>query len=878
MMKQTRLLLCLLVVWSTPLSMFAQICTRTINNSGAFSPDPYDDYGCFMFQLLDDGSPNIWLFDNSSYLSEDTIQKTAVLNGEIFQFGYPNRRFTVQFNFKNRRKTLTSGTSFGTSRPDWYYYDLEGGDMSGLRDLQDANLRISANPTGYITQIGSGATQIGVNGNRFGLFSSFKWDILNQPNTTNSPKFLPFPKSQTESNNGSITILLNNSVCNTKPKPLTIACTRAIRNAKSFTLDEYDDYGALMFNLVDDASPNIWLFDKNATLSEDTTQRRAILRGGLFQLGNPKRRFDVTLELANRRDMDSPMALTNNNGWYYYDLENGRMSGADDFAGADLTLSPDIQRGAFQIGNGATLIREDETIYGLHGWFQWVVNTQPTADRVPRLKGFPDNSSVFDRGSFQVLLSDCFEKCMLYDAKNSLVDSSKINGYRPYRGKYAQKSAFYLSSGGCSQSNINCWDTFPKPFNGDPNCNNENLGENFEIPDTAHLKVRIQQQADLVGNSPNRRSVLRVAEEESGAGPIEEPIEAGVGFIKKIVNNGFIDVYDLNRNPDVSKSIVELLNKNNPSVNKQNWRYFNKIKHNIIYYLDTIPLSGKKAFPTSNPVCCRCLIGDTTACCRYHIKDTSDISIRNAINPYIQIGIGANGYHPDKLGMTVRIKYNVRVTGAKSDTTRSDTARYGGINFLLVNPRPCRLDFNEISSKSGTLNFDAKKQNNRTRLEWVKPKSLSEGDFIVQRLNDAKIFEDISTQKYDPEIGLKYFYTYDEQPTEGDNFYRLKWVGKGGDSYISAIEKVNFDIISTFGVYPNPADDVINLDLRNYKNQTITIRLYNIIGHEVGTKTMDYQDNQSVQLETHSLEAGYYFIRVSAKNKRDAVKKVAIAR
>ena len=866
MKRLTLLPLWLFAILCHPLSIYAQNCTRLVNNTAAFTPDIYDDYGCFMFQLLNDGSPNVWVFDNSSYFTEDTIQKQAILSGEIYQFGHLNRRFAVRFNFKNQRKTLISGTPYGASGPDWYFYDFDGGEMLGEEEMAGARLNISPDASRFITQLGSGATQVGVNGNRFGLLTYFEWTVSSQPNSPNAPKLLSFPNGQNLTKGGSIEILLNKTICDTKPKPLTIACTRAIRNAKFFTPNKDDDYGALMFNLVNDVSPNVWLFDTTATITEDTIQKRAILRGGISQMGHPKRRFDVTLELANRRDVDRPYGFingTSDDGWYYYDLDNGSMLGTDDFEGAELSLTPDTQRGAFQVGNGATQIEQDSTIYGLHGWFQWVVNAQPTSPLVPRLNGFPGNNAVLDRGSFQVLLSDCFEKCMVYDAKNSIVTHSDSNGYRPYRGIAAKVSAFYLKSNNCTRNNINCKDTFPSGYNfSDPlRCKQENLGENFQIPNGASLKVRVWQ-GDIVNPFVGRtsRSTLRVSQVEKEPEPVEEPIEAGVGFIKKIANIGFIDVSNLNKNPDFDKSILELLSKNNSSVNKYQWQFYNNIKHNIRYFIDDT-LLNKEPFPFSD-----------SACYRFNRNVISDISIRDAtLNPYVQIGIGANGYHPDKLGMTVRISYNVSASTGREE-------RNGGINVLLVNPRPCYLDFTENKSKSASLTFNAQAQENRTRLDWVNVKGMSDGEFIVQRLNDAKNFEDISEIKCVGEIGLKYFYNYDDQPTEGDNFYRLKWVGKDALVSYSNIKKVNFPTINTFLVYPNPADEVINLDLRNYKNQSLTIRLYNIIGHEVKVKSIDNQDNTPVQIEVQGLETGYYYLRISAKNKRDAVKKILIAR
>ena len=83
--------------------------------------------------------------------------------------------------------------------------------------------------------------------------------------------------------------------------------------------------------------------------------------------------FSISVNFTNRHDVfrtHRPVCSTTDAGWYYYDFESGTMTGLDDLAGASLKLAKDQERGAFQIGNGATQVRGDKTIFGMMGWFR----------------------------------------------------------------------------------------------------------------------------------------------------------------------------------------------------------------------------------------------------------------------------------------------------------------------------------------------------------------------------------------------------------------------------------------------------------------------------------------------------------------------------
>jgi hypothetical protein len=58
-------------------------------------------------------------------------------------------------------------------------------------------------------------------------------------------------------------------------------------------------------------------------------------------------------------------------------------------------------------------------------------------------------------------------------------------------------------------------------------------------------------------------------------------------------------------------------------------------------------------------------------------------------------------------------------------------------------------------------------------------------------------------------------------------------------------------------IYPNPANDKVSINLKNYGNATI--QLFNILGQEVKTV---YTTENKVEVNVSDLNSGIYFIRV----------------
>jgi hypothetical protein len=76
------------------------------------------------------------------------------------------------------------------------------------------------------------------------------------------------------------------------------------------------------------------------------------------------------------------------------------------------------------------------------------------------------------------------------------------------------------------------------------------------------------------------------------------------------------------------------------------------------------------------------------------------------------------------------------------------------------------------------------------------------------------------------------------------------------------------EAVTSFGTvacYPNPASDVLNINVTLNNNEEVMINMYNSLGQMISTETRNMTAGaNAVQLNTSNLQSGVYFINVTA--------------
>jgi peroxidase len=193
---------------------------------------------------------------------------------------------------------------------------------------------------------------------------------------------------------------------------------------------------------------------------------------------------------------------------------------------------------------------------------------------------------------------------------------------------------------------------------------------------------------------------------------------------------------------------------------------------------------------------------------------------------------------------------------------------------------PVVKSYTYFSKDQEVLSLEAKGEPNRTLLTWVSNLAKEKAtDFIVQKQNvDSQQFEDLTTIANTNKVNeFMQFAHYDTEPKEGDNFYRIVAVMSDGTTKESEIKKVSFAQSSFVNVYPNPVESELMIDLKNYKNETVSLYLYNTLGQPIIIKHIDAAASTLVTMDVSDVVVGQYILRVAAKGKKDVTKQVSVS-
>ena len=203
-----------------------------------------------------------------------------------------------------------------------------------------------------------------------------------------------------------------------------------------------------------------------------------------------------------------------------------------------------------------------------------------------------------------------------------------------------------------------------------------------------------------------------------------------------------------------------------------------------------------------------------------------------------------------------------------------------GTNNAVVT-KTVELNGNDISYASGTTH-----PLNKVQLDLEIPEGNYEISFIGSTFdfNYSLSGVDFSDPKFTSEgvveikgVNLTSGWNYPE--VDGTHLGTYNWVFKSGSS--GACGRATVDVNANCGistnnkevvanviaVYPNPASDVVNIDLGDVNAQNSSIELYNSVGQLVKQHNISSVTGNITQFETTDIDGGLYFVKVLAEGK-----------
>ena len=240
-------------------------------------------------------------------------------------------------------------------------------------------------------------------------------------------------------------------------------------------------------------------------------------------------------------------------------------------------------------------------------------------------------------------------------------------------------------------------------------------------------------------------------------------------------------------------------------------------------------------------------------------------------NWYCNNGVQNNYYNwsygepkkDDKDKKYCKIDYDGKWYASKDDEK-------GGAILVL----PCSGTYRQYLSNNRVLSITVAAEPNRTRIEWVNNTGITNDFFQIEKLNSSTgDFETLDNVKSLRTSVMEHYVSYDSKPAVGDNFYRINSIALDGSSHFSDIQKVNFKgLAGNLSLFPNPADEVLNIDLTSYKGAAVSLFVYNHLGQPVITKQIENVTDGLIQVDVSNQQVGNYLVRVVSKGKRDQTK------
>ena len=168
---------------------------------------------------------------------------------------------------------------------------------------------------------------------------------------------------------------------------------------------------------------------------------------------------------------------------------------------------------------------------------------------------------------------------------------------------------------------------------------------------------------------------------------------------------------------------------------------------------------------------------------------------------------------------------------------------------------------NEQTLPIDLLAFEALANNQKVDLKWDYTTDVLVKEFIIERSEDGVKFDEIGSTLNN--------YFVDIRPLSGLSYYRLKVVDQNEIVTLSDVRSVNRIEKFSFNIFPNPAQDFIQM---SYKNNTagksVVLSVSDVNGKKVLEQDVNLEKGSNlVQMDISALSAGNYFFNLNNGSK-----------
>ena len=250
------------------------------------------------------------------------------------------------------------------------------------------------------------------------------------------------------------------------------------------------------------------------------------------------------------------------------------------------------------------------------------------------------------------------------------------------------------------------------------------------------------------------------------------------------------------------------------------------------------------------------------------------LNITSGTNNTIQLTNSGGSMPHNGATQCANITLRVKGTVMGGPSTITGTIGYiSGINPLLAPPAPNSSQGNSSTSNDNSTtsllvtaqstlpvklaSFDAIVNKCMTTLNWKSSTEVNFSNYQVEYSKDGVNFETVSTVNGK---GDNATYSLVHSPAQGKAYYRLKMIDVDTKSEYSRIIVLNINCSKgSVVVYPNPASEVLNVNIVGADDKGTVASLFNQSGQVVLSKNLP---NGSNELDIRKLATGIYQLRL----------------
>lgn len=163
------------------------------------------------------------------------------------------------------------------------------------------------------------------------------------------------------------------------------------------------------------------------------------------------------------------------------------------------------------------------------------------------------------------------------------------------------------------------------------------------------------------------------------------------------------------------------------------------------------------------------------------------------------------------------------------------------------------------------VHLEAIASRNSVEVAWTTQTENGSSHYLVERSGDGETFHVIgSVDAAGYSQGNIDYRFMDERPINGWNYYRLTKVDLDGATEKTEVVTAIFrSTVRSLVLYPNPATDVVQMDLGEVEGDIAMILLMDASGRIVAQRTASELDNSgNISLHVQSVDAGSYMVSV----------------